>query len=62
MIDSLTIWLVKGMIRGLRLLGWHGSALPGLVAEKLRPSLLCGTKKRSKGRTWRRIFERFLCG
>jgi len=38
--DLFTIWLCKAIYFVLRRLGKHGAALPGLVAEKLRPSLL----------------------
>lgn len=39
-IDSIVIVVTKTMIKTLRLFGWHGSALPGFVAEKIRPDLL----------------------
>lgn len=38
--DLFTIWLCKVIYFVLRRLGKHGAALPGLIAEKLRPSLL----------------------
>lgn len=39
-LDLLTLWLCKVIYFVLRRVGKHGAALPGLVAEKLRPSLL----------------------
>lgn len=36
----ITITLVKILIRGLRLVGHHGTALPGLLAESIYPGLL----------------------
>ena len=36
----ITITLVKTLIRGLRLVGHHGTALPGLLAESIYPGLL----------------------
>lgn len=38
--DLTTIWLCKSIYWVLRRTGRHGAALPGLVAEKLDPSLL----------------------
>lgn len=40
MLDLLTIWFCKLIYWILRRLGKHGAALPGLIAEKLRPGLL----------------------
>ncbi len=40
MLDIAVIWICKIVYWVLRRLGRHGAALPGLIAEKLRPSLL----------------------
>jgi UDP-N-acetylmuramyl tripeptide synthase len=40
MLDVCTIWLCKTIYALLRLRGSHGAALPGLIAEKLRPNLI----------------------
>lgn len=40
MLNLLVIWACKALYRAMRLAGRHGAALPGLVAEKLRPTLL----------------------
>ena len=38
--DLFTIWICKVVYWFLRKTGRHGAALPGLIAEKLRPSLI----------------------
>ena len=40
MLDIVVIWLGKLVYWILRRLGRHGAALPGLIAERMRPSLL----------------------
>lgn len=39
-LDLITIWVCKASYRLLRIFGRHGGALPGVIAEKLRPNLI----------------------
>lgn len=48
-LDLLVIWFCKAVYSSLRVIGKHGGALPGMYAEKLRPSLINKLKRLPEG-------------